>query len=692
VVRLAERHTFLLEIGVEELPARFCVPALEQLAAEGGRRLGEARLRFAASRVYGTPRRLAWSVEGLPARQEDGEVRVRGPARAQAWGPDGAPTRALEGFLRSQGAGPEDVVVEAVGGREYVFVRRREPGRPTAEVLAELVPSLVASLEFPRTMRWGAGDFRFARPIRWLVALLDDAVVPCEVAGVRAGRASRGHRTLHPEPVVLAHAAAYREALERAGVLVERGERRRRIAEGAEAAARAVGGRVPVQAELLEELTDINEWPTAFVGSFDPRALELPAAVLVTVMRVHQRYFPVEGPDGALLPHFVGIRNGGPEGLEVVVRGNERVLAARFADARFFYEEDLRVPLRDRVADLGRVAFAEGLGTLADKARRLEGLVRALAVPLGVDPEVVARAARLAKADRLTHLVYEFPELEGTMGAHYALRSGEPAEVADAIAEHVLPRGAEDRLPAGAAGRLLAVADRVDTLAGHFLLGRQPTGRADPLGLRRAAAAVVRILEAARWDLSLERLVDLALAGYRDLPQGRPAEAREALLAFLAGRLEARLVELGFRPDVVAAVLAAGADRVADAVARARAVQEALEGPGWADVVTAFKRAGHLARQGEPAAEVDPAAFEHPAEAALWEALQAARRQAEEAVGRGDPAGVLAATASLRQPVDAFLTEVLAMHPDPRVRGNRLALLAGVAAVPALVADLARLA
>lgn len=676
----------LLEVGVEELPAQVCPVALRQLEAKSAERLAEARLACAGIRVFGTPRRLALWARGVDDRQSDTTVVVRGPARAAAYDAEGRPTRAALGFAKSQGVDVAALVTETHAGREYVFVRRQEVGRPASEVLARLLPELVGQLEFPRTMRWGVGEFRFPRPIRWLVALWGSEVLPLTVAGVAAGRVTFGHRTLHPGPAEIPVPAAYLDVLRGIGVLADVDERRSRIWEGVAAAAAAVEALPRENPDLLEEVTHINEWPTAFVGRFDPAALTVPEPVLVTVMRVHQRYFPVQDARGQLRPFFAGVRNGGAHNLAGVVAGNEKVLAARFADARFFYDEDRKRALADRVGELASVGFAEGLGTLADKTARVGRLASWLADTVGMPPAAVVRAAALCKADRLTHLVYEFPELEGTMGAHYATCDGEPADVALAIAEHVLPRWAGDALPESPAGLVLAVADRLDTLTGHFLLGRAPSGSTDPLGLRRAAAALVRLLEASAWDLSLSAAIAQAAAGYPQLP-GAPVGLADFLRTRLAGRLE----ELGFAHDIVDAVLAVGADRVADAVARCQALRAAVTADGWEDTVVAFRRAGNLARQGEPGGAVEPERLDTPEERQLWAALQGARAQARRALAATDYAGVLAATASLRASVDAMLTRVLAMDPDPAIRRNRLALLAGVAAIPSPVADLARL-
>ncbi len=675
----------LLEIGVEELPARFCAPVLAQLAERGGALLAELGLGAAHSRTYGTPRRLAWLAEGVSERQPDTVRRTRGPARAAAYDAGGNPTQALRGFARSQGLAEGELVLDTVAGKEYVFAQRTVPGRPALELLAERLPGLITGLEFPRAMRWGSGDLRFARPVRWLVALFGERVIPFSLEGVHSGRQTWGHRTLHPAPLEIERAEEYVPVLRSGFVLVDVAERQARIAQGLEAEAAAVGGVVHPDPDLLDELTHINEWPTPFSGRFDPAALEVPAAVLVTVMRHHQRYFPVQDPAGRLLPFFLAVRNGGTHNLEGVRAGNEKVLAARFADARFFFEEDCRRPLGERVPQLEAIRFAEGLGSLLDKTRRVQALAGRLGREVGADLAVVERAALLCKADRLTHVVYELPELEGTMGAAYAARDGEPEAVCRAIAEHVLPRTAADQLPRSLEGSVLGVADRLDTLAGHFLAGRQPSGSADPLGLRRAAAAVIRILEERGWDLGLGSLVAWALAEHAS------AAESPALHEFLATRLRGRLLELGFAHDVVEAVLASGADGVGDSVVRCRALAAATAEAGWADTLVAFRRAGNLARQGTAAEQILPALFRVPEEGALWEALRDARLAADAAMRTRDYAAVLAATATLRRPVDALLTAVLAMDPDPAVRANRLALLAGVAAVPRPVADLGRL-
>lgn len=685
--------TFLLEIGVEELPASFCAPAMEQLRLRGESLLHELRLPFAASRTLGTPRRLVWMVEGM-GEQPDAEIVVRGPARAAAFGPDGTPTRAADGFARGQGCSVQDLFVEARGGKEYVFARRIEPGRPVPEVLGPALPGLIASLEFPRTMRWGAGDFRFARPIRWLVGLWKETVVPFAIGEVCSDRMSYGHRTLHPGAISLRSAEEYEGALARASVLVDPIVRRIRIWDELCQVASEVGGIVRPNEELLDEINFIVEWPTAFIGRFDPAALEVPEPVLTTVMRVHQRYFPVEDRSGGLLPVFAAVRNGDAAHLDTVRAGNERVVAARFADAHFFYDEDRKTPLSSRVPLLHSVVFAPGLGTMLQKSERIEQLALHLAseVAGGVGVrDAIAQAARLCKADRLTHLVYELPELEGTMGARYAADEGAPPLVVKAIEEYVLPRAAGDRLPLSLPGRLLAVADRIDTLTGHFLLQRMPSGSADPYGLRRAALACVRILEEAGWDVSLRTTVTKALEGYAQQGvAGNASDTVASVMQFLEGRLRGQLEDAGFRNDIVDAVLAAGSDRVADAFARCRALTSAEASPEWSDALTVFRRASRLAGECAEAATPSLSATE-PAERQLVAALQAVGEAVRESLAQRDYGTVLRSVAMLRGPVDAFLTDLLVMDPDPQVRSFRLSLLHQVASLTDPVADLRRL-
>jgi len=687
------RADLLLEIGTEEIPARFIDGALEGLAAAARGTFAEHGLEFGAVRTMGTPRRLALCVTDLRLRQEDRVTEVRGPSRQAAFDAEGRPTRAALGFARAQGVDVADLEVRSTPAGDYVFAVRREAGRPAAQVLAEGLPELVARLEFPRTMRWGRGDFAFVRPIHWVVALLGKDEVRFSVAGVASGRCSRGHRFLHPGPVEIDGPSAYVATMEAARVLVDPAARRERIRSQVEAAARAAGGRAAVDETLLTEVTHLVEWPEAVTGRFDEAFLDLPEAVLVTVMRHHQRYFPVVDEAGRLLPAFVTVANG--IAGQAVRLGNEGVLRARLADARFFHDEDLKAPLAERVERLGEVGFVEGLGSMRDKVERVRTLARHLVEAAGHPdaaglpaasglPAVVDRAALLCKADLVTQMVRELPELEGVMGREYALKSGEDPAVAQAIFEHTLPRFAGDALPDSPAGTILALADKLDTVAACFAAGIRPTGSQDPYGLRRQALGVVQVLLKAGLPLDLADLVDRALAGFGPAapnaegtaPDREPdrASVRRDLLEFFSARLRTVLDEAGISYDVADAVLDRGPGAPVVTLARARALQEFKDRPAFADLKAAYIRVSGLGEKA-PHARVAAERFTEPAERALWDAFQQAWAGGARALERGDYGAYLETMAALRPEVDRFFDGVLVMTDDPAVRENRLALL-----------------
>ncbi len=657
----------LLEIGTEELPASAAPAALAQLAERLPALLGELRLEHGAATPFGTPRRLALRVAGVAGSQPDLEEWVRGPSRAAGFDADGEPTRAALGFSRGHG-----VEVSALVEREgYLYALKRTPGRAAADVLAVELPKLIAAIDFPRSMRWGSGDLRFARPIRWIVALLGSATIPFVLGDVTSGRATYGHRTLAPGAVEVASPSVYEAVMHEAGVMADPAARAEHIRTAVQAVASPATARI--DEGLLAEVNWLVEHPTPFRGEFPKEALAVPEAVLVEVMRVQQRYFPVQDPKGLLLPQFCGVRDGDAEHLDTVIAGNERVLRARFADARFFYDEDRKRTLASRVPELGRVTFAEGLGDVGAKVARLARLVSG---------PTAQRAAHLCKADRLTHLVDEFPELEGTMGAHYAQLDGEPADVCQAIAEHVLPRAAGGDLPQSQAGRDLAIGDRLDNLAGHFLLGRAPTGSADPFGLRRQAIAVLRILRE-RIEPDLGQAMSAAIDGYTGV--GDPAAASLEVRRFLRERLRGLMIEAGHRYDLVDAILATDEWRVGELWARLATLEAILANPALApDFLTVYRRCANLATKADRDAKFRVEAATAPEEAALGQALLAAPRREGLDHAR--------AVASLRPAVDALLDRVLIMAPEPEVRANRLALLRDVAAFAARFADLGRIA
>lgn len=691
---MAEQKADLLyEIGVEEIPASVVLPALAQLERLLTAALAEARLEHGQVHTWGTPRRLAIMVEDVALRQSDLEIEVKGPPAAAAFDADGNPTKAAEGFAQGRGLDVSDLQVRETDRGSYVFAQVTEPGLPAIEVLPGILKNATASLTFPKTMRWGDLDFRFARPIRWLLALLGTEVIPFELAGLRSDRFTWGHRFLSTGPVEISEPGQYLSALEAAFVIADHEQRAQMIADGARAAAEAEGGRVRLDPELLEEVNFMVEYPTALVGHFDSRYLELPDEVIVTVMSGHQRYFAVENPDGTLLPLFVAIRNGDDYGLDIVRRGNERVIEPRLADAEFYLTEDMRHPLGDRLEDLERVTYIEGMGSLLDKTRRLQALVGWLCTHIGdiaaTDANHAARAAELAKCDLTTAMIGDtkLAKLQGRVGAEYARRSGEPEEVALAIAEQYRPHSATDLPPATTPGRLLALADKLDHLAACFRLGLRPTGSADPHALRRAAAGIVRIILKAGWRINMEEFIAEAL---RLLPPVDSAEAVDPevvatqIAEFIVARLEAELDSRGVAYDLIRAVLSAPCPDLLDAYHRALALRDIrAANEDFEAVITAATRVANIVRGPKADQELvlRPDALSEPAELALLEGWSQCRQAMVAALDERDQPDYRAAweaLAQLRAPIDRFFDEVLVMAEDEAVRRNRLALLAAV--------------
>lgn len=685
--------SFLLEIGMEELPARFVSPALDQLKQRVEAWLEEQRLEHGEVRVFGTPRRLAVHAARLSGRQEDREVEVRGPSLQAAKDPGGNWTRAAEGFARSQGVRLEDLVERDTPQGRYVFARKHIPGADTVDLLTTYLPALIQSLTFPKTMRWGDREVRFARPVRWIVALYGDRVIDFEWAGVRSGARTYGHRALHPDPVVLPDADAYEEVLERAFVLVDVDRRRREIEEQVKREAASLGGRAVVDEALLEEVVHLVEWPTAFAGRFDPAFLEVPPEAIMLTMKEHQRYFPVVRDDGSLVPGFVGVRNGGSRGLEAVRAGNEKVLRARLADAKFFYDEDRKIRPEEHMEKLKQVVFQEGAGSLFDKTVRVRRTARALArrvaLPAG-EMEVLERAGAILKFDLATHMVYEFPELEGIMGRYYALAAGETREVAEAIDQHHRPRWAGDAPPTGRAAALLAAADKADTLCVSYLSGIRPTGSEDPYALRRHALGLLQILRVHEFPLAIRDVLDEV---ERELAADGVVAGgswRAELEAFIAGRFRTWLLEEGYRYDVVDAVLHRSGDSVAALVRRVRFYHELAEtgAQDLRETAEAAKRVHNLAKKGEGLEGPPiPERFEDRAESELFQAAERAERRLAEASATADDAGALKALRELSGAVHPFLDRVTVLAEDPEIRENRLRLLRRVAALYDSVID-----
>lgn len=684
----------LFEVGTEELPPSELGRALQNYLQEAGRQFAEARLEVLSGfSAYSTPRRLTLGVRGLAERQSDLVREVIGPARTVAYTKDGRSTRAAEGFARAQGISVGDLVVTRMERGEYVAARVREAGRNTVEVLLELLPRIPLSIPWRKQMRWDETDLRFVRPIRWMVCLYGTEVVPVRIGSTVASDLTYGHRFLDPGPHRLVEASAYLAVLREARVEPEVQLRRERIRKAVEQEAAREGGIAVIEEPLLEAVADLVEWPAAITGSFPSEYLDLPREVIITPMQHHQRYFPIEHPvDRTLLPRFVAISNMDVADPAVIRSGYERVLRARLADAAFYFRHDLAVTLEARLPQLEQVVYQERLGTLAEKARRLVALGRWVAGR--VRPElvdVVARAALLAKADLVTGMVREFPELEGVMGGEYARRGGEPDSVARAIREHYLPRFAGDRLPHSLPGAIVSLVDRIDAVVGCLGVGVIPTGSEDPYGLRRRAAGAVAILLDVPIRVSLTSLVDQTLDGFGGALTESKTVTRDRAIEFLRGRLSTGLQERGMPADVVEAVLATGVDDPAAALGRAQAVAAFRARPDFESLLIAFKRVVNILPAGF-AGSVDAARFQDPAERALFEALAQRRGRIEDALRDEAYETALAEIAALRPWVDQFFTAVLVMVEDQALQQNRLALLADIARLLLPVADLRRLA
>ncbi len=689
----ASTADLLFEIGVEEIPAPAVLPALSQLETLLEDGLGKARLEHGEIRTCGTPRRLTVIVPEVALSQDDLEEEVKGPPAAAAFDDDGNPTKAAEGFARGKGLSVDDLEVRETDNGTYVFGEVTEPGRDAVEVLPEILENAVASLTFPKTMRWGRLDFRFARPVRWLLALLGSDVVPLEVAGIESDRVTWGHRFLSDGPVEINEPSEYLSKLEDAYVIADHERRRAMIEEGAREVAQEAGGEARLDGDLVEEVNFMVEHPTPLVGHFDPRYLELPDDVIVTVMSGHQRYFAVENPDGSLLPLFIAVRNGDDQGLDTVREGNERVIEPRLADAEFYLTEDMRTPLPDRLESLKRVTYIEGLGSLYDKTERLEEIVHWQCEHVRQveedDRTHAVRAARLSKCDLNTNMIGDtkLAKLQGRVGAEYARRSGEPEAVALAIGEQYRPQSAADEPPLTRPGRLVALADKMDHLAACFRIGLRPTGSADPHALRRAAQGIVRIILDARWRVYLPEFIEVAL---RNLPQLDHADAIPEKQAaaqiheFLLTRLQSEMDTRGVTYDIARAVLGTSCPDLLDAFNRSIALRDIRSGDedAFERVVIAAERTANICRgpKDEQELTIDPEALVDDDAIALYEAFVTARDVVDEALAGADPdyEGAWNALAGLCPTIDRFFDEVMVMAEDKALRQNRLALLAEI--------------
>lgn len=687
-------HDLLFEIGTEEIPAGYIEPALGQLKAEFGRKAAELKIDHGTVQTLGTPRRLALIVRDVAVKQEDIREELLGPSKKAAFDAEGNMTKAAVGFARSKGVDVSALQVVETEKGEYLMAVREAKGSDTVRLLPDLLQSLIVGLSFPKSMRWGSNQLTFARPIQWLVALFGQKVVAMSHEGIEAGNLTRGHRFLANDQFVLQGAASYIDQLAEKHVFVDPAKRREEVmTEIKQAVADSEdlpGGRVAIDEDLVDTVNNLVEKPFGICGVFDEKFLQLPAEVLITSMRVNQKYFPVVDDNGELLPGFVAVNNTGVNDAATTRKGHQRVLRARLEDALFFFNSDSDIRLEDRIDKLQGIIFQAKLGTMLEKNERLVKLVRILAEK--VDPSLIeesCRAALLCKTDLLSDMVGEFPSLQGIMGGAYALHDGEKPSVATAIKEHYMPKRAGADIPATDTGALLALADRFDTLVGCFGIGQVPTGTADPFGLRRISLAILHIIEGRGYTLSLREIVHKALALYGDKVDGG-SETVAAILKFIRGRFANDCISRGFAGEVVDAAVSVTFDDVNDCLLRLDAILQISREPNFKILAASYKRIRNIIKENRQTA-VSPELFEHHAEKKLYALFLEVSREMEQFIAAKAYSKALEAMLKMKEPVDTFFDDVMVMADDMAVRQNRLNLLSGLGELILQIGDISKL-
>jgi len=683
----------LLEIGVEELPYQFILPALISLKESADRLFKEQRLAFQSIRTMGTPRRLMIVVDGLAVRQTSMTKEAMGPSKVVAYDQAGHPTKAAIGFAAGQGVAVQDLQIRQTPKGEYLFAVKREEGCSASTVLVDTLPKLVSGLAFPKAMKWNEAGVRFARPVRWVVALYGGVVLPIEVAGIKAGNQTKGHRVLGGGKwISVRDAASYISTLERQGVIIDPQHRRKLIEEQIAAICHKIGLQLNEDEALLDQAVYTTEQPTSIIGSFKEAYLDVPEEILITSMKEHQGFFSLRQKNtGEIAPHFIAVANTHTKDMSLIREGNERVLAARLADAKFFFDEDRKVRLDERAKKLGGITFHQKLGTMAHKQERVKALVGFIAADLSpVQNElrqVCERAAALAKTDLLTGIVGEFPELQGIMGGEYAKHDGESSAVAQAIREQYLPRAIEGELPKTVAGRVLSLADRLDTIAAFFHVGIVPTGSEDPFALRRHATAIVRIILEANMRTDLVMYIEQAMNlvaqdGFKGAP-GFEREGRRRIIDFMFERVRhyVRIVH-ALRDDVIEAVLKSARGNVVDLVdlvLKMKALEAVTTQTEFDPLIVGFKRAHRLVEKEQWTREpIKTARFQHAVESVLYEAVVEERSQVQASIKAGEYEQALEALVRLKPAIDEFFSAVMVNADDKTVRSNRLSLLKDV--------------
>lgn len=684
------KNYLLFEIGVEELPARYVNSAMDQLKTNIVKSFNENRITFDEVNVYSTPRRLTVIVNNICEKQSDLEEEVKGPAKRIAVDAEGNYTKPLLGFMKSKGIKEEDLYFKQVGKEEYAFGKIKQDGQLTSEVLKSILPEAIKSMTFPKAMRWGGKNMRFIRPIRWMVCILNDSVLDIELEGIVSSNTTKGHRFLGESEFEVNTLNEYLTKLEENFVILNQDERKELIKKQCDDVAKSLGGEIEFDEELLEEVTHLVEYPTAFYGEFDEDYAKLPKEVVITPMKQHQRYFPVL-KDGKLLPNFIAVRNGDSHRIDNVKKGNEKVLEARLADALFFYKEDTKKSLESYIEKLKTVVFQAKLGTVYDKSLRIEKLSNDILEKLNETDikEDTLRAAKLCKADLVTGMVFEFTELQGVMGREYAKVSGENENVAEAIFEHYLPRFAGDILPATKSGIVLSIADKLDSIAGFFAIGIQPTGSQDPYALRRQALGIINILMDNNLDISLRELVSLTLDNYSFIEFDKD-EVLNQIMEFFKDRIKNLFRDLGIRYDVIDAILSSNIDDIADMYARAKALNSWIDKGELVEMLTAFNRVATLAEKAETN-EVNINLMREEAEFNLYQQFQEISSNVEHLLANKEYTKALDAFASLRPAIDNMFDSVMIMDKDEAIKNNRLAILKQIYDIMLNICDLSKI-
>jgi len=681
----------LLEIGTEEIPSGFMPRALEAMKDLLQKEFQTHRIGFQEVKSQGTPRRLVVTASGVAAAQEQRFLEVLGPAKRIAFDEKGQPTKAALGFAKGQGIPVEDLQIAKTEKGEYLCARKEEKGEETSRLLPAIHSRLISTTPFPKSMRWMDLDNSFVRPIHWILALFDGKVVPFQIGNIAAGNLSRGHRFMAPGLFQVKDTGEYLRRLKTSFVIVSPEERKDLIVAEVNKAAAEVGGAILPDEELLKIVTHLVEYPLAIRGAFSKDFLALPREVLISAMREHQRYFSVVDSSGALLPYFVTVSNTRPRDIGVVTRGNERVLQARLSDAKFFFLEDQKVSLFDRLEGLKKVVYHSKLGTSYEKVMRISRLAEAISARVAPDlKETAHRASLLCKGDLITGMVGEFPSLQGVMGKIYAELSGEKKEVALAILEHYLPTAAGGALPSSHPGAILSISDKLDTLVGCFGVGLIPTGTADPYALRRHTLGIINILLDKKYPLSLNDLCDWSLGLLAQKVERPPDEIKRDVLDFFKGRMQNLLLSRALSADSVEAALSSGCDDLVDLLERSQAVHDLKKEPDFEPLAVAFKRVVNISRSHAPG-PVNPQLFESPAEHELYESYLSVSQKALEMINRKNYLLALRELTSVRNPVDKFFEGVMVMAPDEKIRSNRLSLLGNIAGLFFRIGDFSKI-